>query len=220
MPVPVPYADFNDPQTLNLYSYVHNLPTVKVDLDGHATPPQNKPVPKPPPVDANGKPAPPPTKLPNGKNGKPNSWVPKPSGKGRRVKWGPRFPVASPKGSQSQASWDPDGHWDLDRGDGTGRTRFTPDGTEVDHDGNPVNPYRDMPRVPLPRLPEGLPTPCGDECSVPGFGGGPAPVPYPWIPGSLPYFAPGGPAIVPGTAPVKIPGPAPVKIPELELFPV
>ena len=34
-PVPVPYADFNDPQSLNLYSYVRNLPTVKVDADGH-----------------------------------------------------------------------------------------------------------------------------------------------------------------------------------------
>jgi RHS repeat-associated protein len=34
-PVPVPYADFSDPQTLNLYSYVRNLPTTKTDLDGH-----------------------------------------------------------------------------------------------------------------------------------------------------------------------------------------
>jgi RHS repeat-associated protein len=34
-PIPVPYADFGDPQTLNLYSYVRGLPTVKVDLDGH-----------------------------------------------------------------------------------------------------------------------------------------------------------------------------------------
>jgi RHS repeat-associated protein len=34
-PVPVPYADFNDPQSLNLYTYVRNLPTVKVDANGH-----------------------------------------------------------------------------------------------------------------------------------------------------------------------------------------
>jgi RHS repeat-associated protein len=34
-PVPVPYADFGDPQTLNQYSYVRNAPTVKIDADGH-----------------------------------------------------------------------------------------------------------------------------------------------------------------------------------------
>jgi RHS repeat-associated protein len=34
-PGPVPYADFNDPQSLNLYTYVRNVPTVKVDPDGH-----------------------------------------------------------------------------------------------------------------------------------------------------------------------------------------
>jgi RHS repeat-associated protein len=34
-PIPVPYADFDDPQTLNLYSYVRGLPTTKADLDGH-----------------------------------------------------------------------------------------------------------------------------------------------------------------------------------------
>jgi RHS repeat-associated protein len=35
VPAPVPYADFTDPQSLNLYSYVRNLPTTKVDADGH-----------------------------------------------------------------------------------------------------------------------------------------------------------------------------------------
>jgi RHS repeat-associated protein len=34
-PIPVPYADFGDPQSLNQYSYVRNIPTVKVDADGH-----------------------------------------------------------------------------------------------------------------------------------------------------------------------------------------
>jgi RHS repeat-associated protein len=35
VPAPVPYADFADPQSLNLYSYVRNLPTTRVDADGH-----------------------------------------------------------------------------------------------------------------------------------------------------------------------------------------
>jgi RHS repeat-associated protein len=39
VPVPVPYADLIDPQSLNQYSYVRNVPTVKVDLDGHGCPP-------------------------------------------------------------------------------------------------------------------------------------------------------------------------------------
>ncbi len=34
-PVPVPYADLTDPQSLNLYGYVRGLPTTTVDLDGH-----------------------------------------------------------------------------------------------------------------------------------------------------------------------------------------
>jgi hypothetical protein len=31
----VPYADFHDPQSLNLYTYVRNIATTKVDSDGH-----------------------------------------------------------------------------------------------------------------------------------------------------------------------------------------
>jgi len=31
----VPYADFADPQSLNLYTYVRNIPTTNVDADGH-----------------------------------------------------------------------------------------------------------------------------------------------------------------------------------------
>jgi RHS repeat-associated protein len=34
-PQPVPYADFKDPQTLNLYGYVRNNPLSRVDRDGH-----------------------------------------------------------------------------------------------------------------------------------------------------------------------------------------
>jgi len=32
---PVPYAKLDDPQTLNLYSYVQNNPLTRVDADGH-----------------------------------------------------------------------------------------------------------------------------------------------------------------------------------------
>jgi len=34
-PIPVPYANFGDPQSLNLYSYVRGVPTSRIDLDGH-----------------------------------------------------------------------------------------------------------------------------------------------------------------------------------------
>jgi RHS repeat-associated protein len=34
-PIPVPYADFGDPQSLNLYAFVRNIPTTGVDTDGH-----------------------------------------------------------------------------------------------------------------------------------------------------------------------------------------
>jgi RHS repeat-associated protein len=35
VPVPVPYADLYDPQSLNQYTYVRNIPTVNVDTAGH-----------------------------------------------------------------------------------------------------------------------------------------------------------------------------------------
>jgi RHS repeat-associated protein len=34
-PIPVPYADFGDPQSLNGYTYVRNIPTTNIDTDGH-----------------------------------------------------------------------------------------------------------------------------------------------------------------------------------------
>src|SRR5258708_18490391 len=34
-PYPVPYADFEVPQTLNLYSYVQNNPSSRQDSTGH-----------------------------------------------------------------------------------------------------------------------------------------------------------------------------------------
>jgi RHS repeat-associated protein len=35
VPSPVPYGDFSDPQSLNLYGYVRNNPLNHVDADGH-----------------------------------------------------------------------------------------------------------------------------------------------------------------------------------------
>jgi RHS repeat-associated protein len=35
MPIPIPYADMSDPQTFNLYGYVHNNPLKIADIDGH-----------------------------------------------------------------------------------------------------------------------------------------------------------------------------------------
>jgi RHS repeat-associated protein len=50
-PVPVPYANFGDPQSLNLYSYTRSLPTSRVDVDGHeqacTTCPKTSPPPEP-----------------------------------------------------------------------------------------------------------------------------------------------------------------------------
>jgi RHS repeat-associated protein len=37
-PIPVPYADFHDPQTLNLYQFVGGNPASKADPDGHEGP--------------------------------------------------------------------------------------------------------------------------------------------------------------------------------------
>jgi RHS repeat-associated protein len=34
-PVPVPYANLSDPQSLNLYSYARNNPLIRIDKDGH-----------------------------------------------------------------------------------------------------------------------------------------------------------------------------------------
>jgi RHS repeat-associated protein len=38
----VPYADFGDPQSLNLYSYVRNNPLARIDPDGHCPAPGDK----------------------------------------------------------------------------------------------------------------------------------------------------------------------------------
>ena len=43
-PVPVPYADLGDPQSLSQYSYVRNIPTSKADPDGHCCDPTGPPL--------------------------------------------------------------------------------------------------------------------------------------------------------------------------------
>jgi hypothetical protein len=82
----------------------------------------------------------PPVGLPPGASGRPNSWKKIPGTGERPTKWVPREPIPSPKGGQPGGSWDPEGsgHWDVDDGQGNHR-RFRPDGTEVDHDGKPVD---------------------------------------------------------------------------------
>ncbi|MGC2741860.1 MAG: RHS repeat-associated core domain-containing protein [Candidatus Angelobacter sp.] len=52
-PVPVPYADFDDPQSLNLYGYVLNNPLSKIDPNGHEDlKPRDWVDPKPQPTNA------------------------------------------------------------------------------------------------------------------------------------------------------------------------
>jgi RHS repeat-associated protein len=58
-PIPVPYASLVNPQTLNLYSYVLNLPTSATDLDGHFIPQHCATCEAPPPTTAPPSSAPP-----------------------------------------------------------------------------------------------------------------------------------------------------------------
>ena len=91
--------------------------------------------------------------LPRGRNqpaGVPNRWKPVPGG-GRSTKWVPVYPVPSP-GDRRQpgASWDPEGHWDVDGLPGAGgRKRYDDHGVEVDHNGQPV-PQPAAPGPPQP----------------------------------------------------------------------
>jgi hypothetical protein len=43
----VPFADFNNPQSLNLYGYVNNNPIGHIDKNGHFTDDKDKKLPKP-----------------------------------------------------------------------------------------------------------------------------------------------------------------------------
>lgn len=91
-----------------------------------------------PPLGPDGKPLPPPMKLPSGPEGQPNPWKPRPGSLDRPIKWVPTIRVPSPDGGQPDGSWDPDlGHWDMHSGLGQ-TVRQLPDGTPVDHDNNPI----------------------------------------------------------------------------------
>jgi RHS repeat-associated protein len=83
----------------------------------------------------------PPVKLPPGRDGQwPNPWVRQvPSDESRRAKWTPRYRIKTTRGGQPDASWDSDrGHWDVNGGEGGASRKFLPDGTEVDHNNQPV----------------------------------------------------------------------------------
>jgi RHS repeat-associated protein len=110
----------------NLYRYVNGDPVGKIDPQGLDTPA---------PKDGNGNSLPPPTPLPPGRNGQPNRWVPCTPSEGgdRGEKWKPEFPVPTASGGQPGASWDPEGHWDIDDGSGGPRQRVDPRGNPVDH---------------------------------------------------------------------------------------
>ena len=116
---------------------------------------------------------PPPIALPPGKNGNPNEWENKPGSGPRGGRWGPKYPINSPKGGQPSASWDGiNGHYDHDDGNGN-RTRVLPDGTPVDHDNNP------LPKPSTP--PKNVPTP--KPALPPSWNNFPIPVPifmFPW----------------------------------------
>jgi YD repeat-containing protein len=115
-----------DPLSQQSYMWNRNNPVTYADPTGF----------EPEPVDSQGNPLPPPIALPNLPDGTPNSWEPAPGTSGRNTKWKPRF--SYPGQSQPQASWDESGkHYDVDNGKG-GRVRVTPNGTYVDHAGNPI----------------------------------------------------------------------------------
>ncbi|MGH0028976.1 MAG: RHS repeat-associated core domain-containing protein [Myxococcota bacterium] len=115
----------------NVFSYAKNNPLNWLDARGAE--------PTPPPRDSGGNPSPPPVPPPPDKHGNEQGWRPVPGTEDRPTKWVPENPVPSDSGGQPSGSWDADnGHWDMDDGQG-GRRRYLPDGTEVDHDNNPVN---------------------------------------------------------------------------------
>lgn len=74
---------------------------------------------------------PPPVPVPRGGQDNGWKWNPDPNNK-RGGTWGPQKPVEGGSG-QPSASWDPDGHWDVDSGTRKDRKRY-------DDKGNPLTP--------------------------------------------------------------------------------
>jgi RHS repeat-associated protein len=157
------------PQSWNLYGYARNNPLrlsdpsgrscVYNDGDTNKTNPvgdngdgygcaglnPNADSDTPSPTGPDGKPMPPPVKLPPGNGGEQNEWIYVPNQNpvpGQRPgRWKPKYPVPHPKGSQPSGSWDPEGHWDVDLPGPSGRPerkRFLPDGTPVGPDHQPI----------------------------------------------------------------------------------
>ncbi len=98
---------------LNFYVYVANSPTNSVDPFGLAS------IPAPA--------GQPPVLVPGGGSGNGWRWNPNPQNT-RGGSWGPQTPL--PGQGQPSASWDPDGHWDVDDGNGN-RQRYDPDGKPI-----------------------------------------------------------------------------------------
>lgn len=100
---------------------------------------------QPAPTNPDGSPKAPPTTDNKGNPIVPGveGWKPGPGSAGgdRDTRWGPTQPVpADPSKGQGQpnASWDPNGHWDVKTGNKGETVRVLPDGTRVDHDNNPI----------------------------------------------------------------------------------
>ena len=98
---------------INRYVDVGNSPTNSIDPFGLA----GTPAPA----------TPPPVSVPGGGAGNGWVWNPDPLN-GRGGSWGPQTPI--PGQSQPSASWDPDGHWDVDDGLGN-RQRYDPNGKPI-----------------------------------------------------------------------------------------
>jgi RHS repeat-associated protein len=145
---PVPYANLEDPQSLNLYAYVRNNPLVRTDPDGHFCQMRDvnpldstgcglQPIVAAPKL-PNGQPAPPAVPIP----GHPElkwEWHPD-ANNSRSGTWGPAKGTWDGKnwGSPPSASWDDKPgqngieHWDVK--DGSGNTK------RYDKDGNYLTP--------------------------------------------------------------------------------
>ncbi|MEI7733195.1 MAG: RHS repeat-associated core domain-containing protein [Verrucomicrobiota bacterium] len=116
---------------VNIYAFVLNAPVLIIDDNGNS--PQIPPPSGPPPIPVPG-------------GGENSTWVQaNPQEPGGRQAWRPAPPVNNPSGGQPSASWDNEGHWDVDDGSGN-RQRY-------DWRGNPIDPdqahNRRKPPVPI-----------------------------------------------------------------------